>query len=382
MLDKVINEIKDYFKESRPYEILLTIESANGTKYIPEIVGEIVYETEHRGSPSKLTFTVMKHNCTKTEGEQDTYDIANDMREIFKIPQKKDVELSFPEGAIVELYVNEYPVFKGFVFEKTRDKNQRITCTCYDQLRYLKNKHTMSYKGITATELIRRIAGDFKLKTGLLANTQHQLPARVESNKTLLDMIYKALDITTGVTGKSYAFFDIFGYLTLRDVDQCYVPLVINEEGCANFDYTSSIDRDTYNQYVIYHDKSEGKASCGGCSAKSGMLGDFDPTFTKMWGVLQYHEKVADDINLEQYGATILKDKTRPTRHLSVSDVIGHLHVRAGTFVPVQFKLGDLDVNYQPMRCDTVTHRFTDRYHLMDITLTTPHYHGYGGDFV
>ena len=49
------------------------------------------------------------------------------------------------------------------MFRKKRDKEQIITTTAYDQLRYLKNKDTRVYVNKRADEVVRSIASDFQL---------------------------------------------------------------------------------------------------------------------------------------------------------------------------------------------------------------------------
>lgn len=57
------------------------------------------------------------------------------------------------------------------MFRKKRDKEQIITTTAYDQLRYLKNKDTRVYVNKRADEVVRSIASDFQLNVGMLENT-------------------------------------------------------------------------------------------------------------------------------------------------------------------------------------------------------------------
>ncbi len=73
----------------------------------------------------------------------------------FKVP--KDPNLNFEEGDIVKFVVNGGVVFLGFVFEKQRDGNNNISVTCYDQLRYLKNKDCYVIGAMTATEFIKMV---------------------------------------------------------------------------------------------------------------------------------------------------------------------------------------------------------------------------------
>lgn len=118
----------------------LLISDISGKKaYIPVIEEGVEWSTERRSIPGKLTFKVVK-----------------------------DSTINFQEGAAVRLKLNNQPVFYGFVFTKKRSKDQIITVTAYDQLRFLKNKDTYVYENKTASQLLKMIASDFKLNTGTI----------------------------------------------------------------------------------------------------------------------------------------------------------------------------------------------------------------------
>ena len=110
-------------------DIQLLIQGQGGKVYQPIVEDGITWETNRKGAPSILDFTVIK-----------------------------DGLISFPEGAKVQLKVDGKGIFSGFVFQKSRDKEQRIKVTAYDQLRYFKNKTTLRYTAKTASELLRMIA--------------------------------------------------------------------------------------------------------------------------------------------------------------------------------------------------------------------------------
>lgn len=73
--------------------------------YEPVIVDSITWEMERKGSPSKLTFTVVK-----------------------------DKELDFCEGNSVRLFLGDKLIWYGRIFQKKRDKEQYIKVTAYDSL--------------------------------------------------------------------------------------------------------------------------------------------------------------------------------------------------------------------------------------------------------
>jgi hypothetical protein len=146
--------------------IELLIQNENKV-YQPVVEEGITWETERKGQPGKLTFSVVK-----------------------------DSIINFQEGNAVSLKVDGVKVFYGFVFKKERDKGNLINVTAYDQLRYFKNKDTYVYVNKTAGELIEMIAADFNLNTGTLEDTGFKIVSRVEDNKSLFDIVQNALDLT------------------------------------------------------------------------------------------------------------------------------------------------------------------------------------------
>ena len=87
--------------------------------------------------------------------------------------------MSFNEGDVVRFYYKDKPVFLGFVFTKQRDREGRINVTCYDQLRYLKNKYTYVFENKTATQITQALCNDFNLKTGSMDNTSYVIPKSI-----------------------------------------------------------------------------------------------------------------------------------------------------------------------------------------------------------
>ena len=120
---------------------------------------------------------------------------------------------------------------------RKRNKDGIISVTAYDQLRYLKNKWTYQYQNKRADEVVKMIADDFLLKTGTLENTGYRI-SRTEDNETLFDIIQNALDITVMNTKELYVLYNDFGKLTLRNIKNMKVNLLIDEETAETFDYT------------------------------------------------------------------------------------------------------------------------------------------------
>ena len=54
----------------------------------------------------------------------------------------------------------------------------------YDQLRYLKNKDTITEEGLKASDLLKRLAADFRLNLGSVEDTGYTLETIVEEDST------------------------------------------------------------------------------------------------------------------------------------------------------------------------------------------------------
>ena len=310
----------------------------NGSKvYIPVIEENITWQTERMGSPGELKFSVVN-----------------------------DDVIDFTEGNAVRLRVDGKNVFYGFVFTKKRNKDGIINVTAYDQLRYLKNKDTYVYTNKTAGAFIKMIASDFQMQTGILEDTGFKIASRVEENTTLFDMVQNALDLTLQNKKEMYVMFDDFGKIVLKNISSMIVPILIDEETGENFDYTSSIDSDTYNKIKLTFDNEKtGKRDV--YIAQSSMN-------INTWGVLQYFDTLQEGENGKAKADALLELYNKKTRNLSITNAFGDIRVRAGCMIPVQLNLGDMKTN-NLMLVEKCKHIFKENEHFMDLTLR-------GGEFV
>ncbi len=299
--------------------------------YFPSVLDGITWETERKGAPGVLRFTVV--NAENPE---------------------------FEEGNVVRLVVDNTPVFFGFVFKKKRDKQRQIEVTAYDQLRYFKNKETYVYKNKTADQVIQMMAADFNLNVGTLENTGYVIKQRIEDDKTLFDIALNALDETLTNVKRLYVLYDDFGKLTLKNIESMATDLLIDSETGENFTYESSIDEQTYDQIKIVYDNEK--------TGKREVYMAKDSGNINKWGVLQYYEKANSDVGLAQKADALLQLYNQKTRSLKISSAIGDLRVRAGSSVGVMLDLGDISVR-SLMICEKVKHTFKNDYHTMDLTL-------------
>lgn len=321
----------------------LLIGNEAGTKaYQPAVIEGIEWSTERKNAPGKLVFKVLK-----------------------------DDVLDFSEGSPVRMRVDGENVFFGFVFKQQRAKDQIITVTAYDQLRYLKNKDTKVYEGKTAAQFTRMIAEDFSLNVGVLEDTEYVIESRVEENTSLFEMIANALDMTLTNTGEMFVLYDDFGKLTLKSLYSMYVGvpgayLMIDEETGENFDYTSSIDDNTYNKIKLTYDNES--------SGKREIYIAQDSANMNRWGILQYFDTLQKGENGQAKADALLELYNKKTRNLKIKNAIGDNRVRGGSMVVINLNLGDVKLKNW-MLVEKCSHTYNEGEHWMDLTLR-------GGEFI
>lgn len=54
-----------------------------------------------------------------------------------------------------------------------------------------------------------------------------------------------------------YVLYDDFGKLTLKSLDNTRVNFLINENSAENYNYSSSIDSETYNKVKLTYDNEK-----------------------------------------------------------------------------------------------------------------------------
>jgi len=321
----------------------LLVGNESGTKVYQPVVQEgIEWSTERKNTPGKLVFKVLYDNI-----------------------------LDFSEGSPVRMKVDGDNVFFGFVFKQQRTKDKIITVTAYDQLRYLKNKDTKVYEGKTANQFVKMIADDYALNLGTLDDTGYVIESRVEENTSLFEMIANALDLTLTNTGEMYVLYDDFGKLTLKSLSSMYVGvpgayLMIDEETGQNFDYTSSIDENTYNKIKLTYDNKD--------TGKRDVYITQDSSNINKWGILQYFDTLQKGENGQAKADALLKLYNKKTRNLKITNALGDNRVRAGSMVVINLDLGDIKLKNW-MLVEKCKHTYKEGEHWMDLTLR-------GGEFV
>lgn len=299
---------------------------------ISDMVTSVSWKTVRTGQPGSLDVSLVKHP-----------------------------DLRIDPGAVIRVRDGDSKIFYGYVFAIGQGDDDEISITAYDQVRYLLSKDTFVFANATATEIIRKVAGDFGLTVGNLTGTGYRIPTLVEDNQTGLDVIFKALDLTLMATGNIFVFYDSFGALTLTNAADMRVDVVLGDESLAyGYSYERNIDDDTYNRIkLVQNNKQTGRRDV--------YVAQDSANITR-WGRLQYFDVVDEKLNSAQIKEllnTLIQLKNRERRSLKI-DALGDLRIRAGCYIPVI--LSELGIN-QYFLVDECIHKWEGDEHTMSITL-------------
>jgi len=272
----------------------------------------------------------------------------------------KDRTIDFTEGNEVSIFVNDVSFFKGYVFTKTRDKEDIITVLCYDQIRYLKNRGTYTFDYKKASDIVRIIAGDFRIECGNIEDSGYVIEMRTEDNKTLLDIIQNAVDITYENTGKLFVLYDNFGKLSFSEAGKLACNYLASRKTAEDFDYSSSIDKNVYNQIRLT------------LKGRKGIIQEYvkknDDDISR-WGMLQYTGSIDDGENGNEKAKKLLEIYGKKKRSFSIKGAFGDTSIRGGSIIYVNYgEMGDIFID-EKMIVEKVSHVFEQGRHTMNLEL-------------
>ena len=275
--------------------------------------------------------------------------------------------ISFVEGNSVELLINDNKIFKGYIFSKSRNKDQSIRVVAYDQIRYLKNKETYIYTNKKANEVVKMICEDFKLNIGELEDTKYIIPNRFEDNQSLLDIVCNAFDETFLATKEKFYIYDDFGKITVKNGLNMFSEFVVSDKfNISNFSYKTDIDTETYNQIKLYKDTDDNVRE---------VFMTKDRNTQAKWGVLQYYEQLPEGVNdaqAKEYAINLLNIYNKPKETLSISCLSlgnGEEKIRAGLGVYALVDgLGEKSIA-KPCAIEKCTHTFSNNEHTFELDL-------------
>jgi hypothetical protein len=303
---------------------------------ISGVVTGVSWKTSRIGSPGSLEFTLIKGGL---------YEFRS---------------FSYANGDIVKFRYAGKDVFFGYIFTIDSGQDEAVKITAYDQIRYLMADDTYVFSGVTAADVLKRIANDVGLKLGQVDTPAYVIPTMVEDGQKLIDIIDKALTLTVINSGANYVLFDDFGSLALRNIEALVVDVMIGDGSLMyNYDYKRSIDQDTYNRIKLVQDNKD--------TGKREVHVAQDSASIARWGLLQLYQSVDENMNdaqIKELLTTLSTLKNRETRTMKI-DAIGDARIRAGCYIPIVIE--EFGVN-QAFIIDACTHRFAGD-HTMSLEL-------------
>lgn len=318
-------------------ELLIQKNDTGKVYELSELAEEVTFTTNRTGSPGKLGIQCLKSTDT-----------------------------NFSEGDAVRFSVDGKLIFFGYIFTQTRDRWGKRSITCYDQTRYLKANQSYSFTGMTAGDIIKKIAQDFQLRIGTIEDTGYRIPSLIEENKGCLDIISGAIQQTTYNTNRIYIFYDDGGLLTLREAKNMMIGTVVGSKSLlTEFEYKTDIDSETFNQIKLVRPNKE--------TGKGDVYLVKDSSTIETWGLLQKYDTVDENMNpaqIEQQAKTMLAYYNRILKSLTVN-AIGIVGLRAGNMIPVEIPDLDGAPLHRLVLLDRVEHTFTKESHVMEIETRT-----------
>ena len=321
---------------------------------------QVQRESEGPGGKKQTTITEYADVISEAEWTTNRFDSPGK----FTFTCQEEGNIKIPEGSLVELTVDGMKMFRGYVFTAERNKDGETSYIAYDQLRYLKANASYVFENMSLSQIIQRIAADFGLVTGTLADTGYVFPCLIKEDEACLDIIFDALAQTIIQTQKIFVFYDDFGKLTLVEAKDLFTRTVIGDGSMATeYTYKRDIDSDTYNRIKLVKKNEE--------SGRTNVYIHEDSETIKKWGILQYYSEVDENMNdaqIDEMCAMYLQYYNRVLQTVKI-EALGVKEVRAGAIVPVRIgSIEDLTAT-RLLLAEKVTHSFEEEAHTMSIEI-------------
>ncbi|WP_110954790.1 XkdQ/YqbQ family protein [Anaerosinus massiliensis] len=324
---------------------------------ITSIMSDITLDTELHGQAGKLTFTTLKDNTAK-----------------------------FDEGSRIQIKWGDKGIFFGYVFKRKTTEKGNISVTCYDQLRYFKNKDVYINKGETLATTFKKIIGKFNLQGEVMDDSGYICAPKIHENKSLYDILKYSIEQNLIGMRTQYFIYDDFGTIRLQNVFKMQKGYVFGDKSMmTRYSYEKSIDDNTYNQIkLVYHNKD---------THEYNDYVTIDSATQKKWGILQYYKSIPTESNqglISEYGANLLKMYNVENEKLSFDAIAvpnddGIWDLRAGCIIYLRMKtsIGNIGMPEDrqeaekgktyllPCRIDKCRHVLkNENYHSLNITVS------------
>lgn len=178
---------------------------------------------------------------------------------------------------------------------------------------------------------------------------------------------YKAKESEMKERKPVFVAYDDKGLLTVKELNDMVTDILIDSSQIGDYEYTSSIEN-TFTQVLVVR---EAKATENGKETKKFWRtgAAYAKNETQKWGVLQKVFKPDDKkTNAIEYAKNLLDTLARKTHTLRLKDCLGHIEIRPGSGIWLNFNIGDQIIN-ELVYVQAVTHKFNNNKHLMDLDI-------------
>ena len=178
---------------------------------------------------------------------------------------------------------------------------------------------------------------------------------------------YKAKESEMKERKPVFIAYDDKGLLTVKELNDMVTDILIDSTQIGDYEYTSSIEN-TFTQVLVVR---EAKATENGKETKKFWRtgAAYAKNETQKWGVLQKVFKPDDKkTNAIEYAKNLLDTLARKTHTLRLKDCLGHIEIRPGSGIWLNFNIGDQIIN-ELVYVQAVAHKFNNNKHLMDMDI-------------
>ena len=178
---------------------------------------------------------------------------------------------------------------------------------------------------------------------------------------------YKAKESEMKERKPVFIAYDDKGLLTVKELNDMVTDILIDSSQIGDYEYTSSIEN-TFTQVLVVR---EAKATENGKETKKFWRtgAAYAKNETQKWGVLQKVFKPDDKkTNAIEYAKNLLDTLARKTHTLRLKDCLGHIEIRPGSGIWLNFNIGDQIIN-ELVYVQAVAHKFNNNKHLMDLDI-------------
>jgi hypothetical protein len=261
-------------------------------------------------------------------------------------------------GKVVEFYNKGVKLFRGIVFAFNIDRSGSQSITAYDENVYLlKSTDTRTFKNVKASDIVRRICSDFGIPVGSIADTGYIIPKLILKQKTLLDMVNYALELTRRQTGKRYILRNENGRLSLVQFTAKRSSFLLETtKNIISADYSQSIE-DTKTQVKVIGGKDDAIIK----TVRNASV-------TSKYGVMQHLETMdekATTSQVSQRADQLLKELAVINDQASI-EVLGIDEITTGMGLYVREPMTGLTGGYF---VTNDTHRYANGVHTMSLEI-------------